>query len=66
MSRIRCYKQTRTSVYKEPHLTFQLLARKRSERDTIRGIQIRVGTVRIYIYMYGGTYVIIVAHAAHT
>ena len=36
-----------------------------SERDTIRGVQIRAGAVRIYIYMYGGTYVIIVVHATH-
>ena len=45
-----------------------LLASERSERDTIRGVQIRAGAVRIYIYiyMYGGTYVILVAHAAHT
>ena len=43
-----------------------------SERDTIRGVQIRAGAVYIYIYiyiyicMYGGTYAIIVAHATHT
>ena len=30
------------------------------------GVQIGTGAVRIYIYMYGGTYVIIVAHAMHT
>ena len=34
------------------------------ERATIRGVQIRAGAV--HIYMYGGSYVIIVAHAAHT
>ena len=34
-----------------------------SERDTIRGVQFRVDAVRIYIYMYGGTCAIIVAHA---
>ena len=28
-----------------------LLASKRSERDTIRGVQIRAGAVRIYIYI---------------
>ena len=39
-----------------------LLASERSERDTIRGVQIRAGAV----YMYGGTYAIIVAHATHT
>ena len=27
-----------------------LLASERSERDTIRGVQIRAGAVRIYIY----------------
>ena len=45
-----------------------LLASERSERDTIRGVQIRAGAVRIYIYiyMYGGTYVILVAHATYT
>ena len=36
-----------------------LLASERSERETIRGVQIRAGAVRIYIYMYGGTYVIL-------
>ena len=50
--------------------TTSLLASERSERDTIRGVQIRAGAVRIYIYiyiyMYGGTYVIIVAHAMQT
>ena len=29
-----------------------LLASERSERDTIRGVQIRAGAVRIYIYIY--------------
>ena len=48
-----------------------LLASKQSERDTIRGVQIRAGAVYIYIYiyiniMYGGTYAIIVAHAMYT
>ena len=33
---------------------------ERSERDTIRGVQIRAGAVYIYIYMYGGTYALIV------
>ena len=44
------------------------LASERSERDTIRGVQIRAGAVYIYIYiyMYGGTYAILVAHATHT
>ena len=39
-----------------------------SERDTIRGVQIRAGAVYIYIYiyMYGGTCAIIVAHATNT
>ena len=32
-------------------LTFSL-ASERSERDTIRGVQIRAGAVRIYIYIY--------------
>ena len=44
----------------------QLLVSERSERDTIRGVQIRAGAVYIYIYMYGSTYAIIVAHATHT
>ena len=35
-----------------------------SERDTIRGVQIRAGAV--YIYMYGRTCAIIVAHVTHT
>ena len=35
-----------------------------SERDTIRGVQIRADAVRIY--MYGGTCAIIVAHATYT
>ena len=41
---------------------------ERSERDTIRGVQVRAGAVYIYmyIYMYGGTYAIIVAHATYT
>ena len=45
-----------------------LLASKRSERDTIRGVQIRAGAVYIYIYIYiyGGTCAIIVAHATYT
>ena len=34
------------------------------ERDSIRGVQIRAGAV--YMYMYGGTCVILVAHATHT
>ena len=42
-----------------------LLASERSERDTIRGEQIRAGAVYVYmyiytyVYMYGGTYAII-------
>ena len=46
----------------------ELLASERSERDTIRGVQIRAGAIYIYIYiyMYGGTYATIVAHATHT
>ena len=40
------------------------MASKRSEQDTIRGVQIRAGAVYIY-NMYGGTYAIIVAHAMH-
>ena len=31
-----------------------------------RGVQIRADVVYIYIYMYGGTYAIIVAHATYT
>ena len=42
-----------------------LLASERSERDTIRGVQIRACAVHC-IYMYGGTYAILVAHAMHT
>ena len=41
-----------------------LLASERSERDTIRGVQVRADAVRIY--MCGGTYAIIVAHATYT
>ena len=46
----------------------RVLVGERSERDTIRGVQIRACVVRIYIYvcMYGGTYVIMVVHAMHT
>ena len=53
-------------------VSHELLASERSERDTIRGVQIRAGAVYIYIYiyiyiyMYGGTYAILVAHATHT
>ena len=36
-----------------------------SERDIIRGVQIRAGAVYVYIYMYGGMCAII-AHATHT
>ena len=43
-----------------------LLASERSERDTIRGVQIPAGAVYIYICVYAGTYAIIVAHAMHT
>ena len=39
---------------------------ERAKQDTIRGVQIRTDAVRIYIYMYGGTYAIIVAHATYT
>ena len=42
------------------------LASERSEQDTIRGVQIRADAVSIYIYMYGGTCAIIVAHATYT
>ena len=58
--------ETLSGVYKF-ELVRYILASERSERDTIRGVQIRAGAVRIciYIYMYGGTYVIIVAHAMH-
>ena len=40
----------------------RLLASERSERDTIRDVQVRTGAVYIciYIYMYGGTCAIIV------
>ena len=44
----------------------ELLASERSEQDTIRGVQVRAGALHIYIYMYGGTYAIIVAHAKFT
>ena len=30
------------------------LASEQSERDTTRGVQIRAGTIYVYIYMYGG------------
>ena len=46
------------------YLTTCFLASERSERDTIRGVQIRAGGV--YVYMYGGTCAIIVAHATYT
>ena len=36
---------------------------ERSERDTIRGVQVRAGV--IYIYICGHTCAIIVAHATH-
>ena len=32
--------------------SYPLLASERSERDTIRGVQIRAGAVRIYISVY--------------
>ena len=44
----------------------RLLASERSERDTIRGVQIRAGVVYIYTHMYGGTCATLVAHATHT
>ena len=53
------------------HRYYILLA---SERDTIRGVQIRADAVRIYIYiyvwniyiyMYGSTCAILVAHATY-
>ena len=39
---------------------------ERAKQDTIGGVQIRAGAVYIYIYMYGGTCSIIVAHATYT
>ena len=54
---MRYYYGERMSIY-------ILLASERSERETIRGVQIRAGAV--YVYMYGGTYAIIVAHATYT
>ena len=58
------------NVFGFPQVRSYSLASERSERDTIRGVQIRAGAVYIYIYiyiyMYGGTYAIIVAHATHT
>ena len=44
----------------------QYLASKRSEQDSIRGVQIQTDAVRIYIYMYGGMCAIIVAHTTYT
>ena len=35
----------------EGYIRFSLLACEQSERDTIRGVQIRAGAVRIYIYV---------------
>ena len=40
-----------------------LLASERSERDTIRGVQIRAGAVRIYIYVW--RYVCHISSACH-
>ena len=37
--------------------TLRLLASERSERDTIRGVQIRADAVRIYIYILIPPYV---------
>ena len=52
-----------------PFTCMILLASERSERDTIRGVQIRADAVRvyiyIYIYIYGSTCAIIVAHATY-
>ena len=45
-------------------LKYNVVGSERSERDTIRGAQIRADVVRIY--MYGGTCAIIVAHATYT
>ena len=42
-----------------------LLASERSERDTIRGVQIRAGAVRIYIYIYVWRYVCHISSACH-
>ena len=53
-------------IYMYGGMCSKLLASERSERDTIRGVQIRAGAVRIYIYMYGSTYVILVAHVTYT
>ena len=49
-----------------PLINYCWQASERSERDTIRDVQIRAGAVYVYIYMYGGTCAIIVAHATHT
>ena len=60
--------ETLSGVYKFELMRYMYLASERSERDTIRGVQIRADAVYIYIYiyMYGGTYAIIVAHDMHT
>ena len=44
-------------------LSSMLLASERSERDTIRGAQIRAGAVRIYIYVW--RYVCHISSACH-
>ena len=41
------------------------MASERSERDTIRGVQIRAGVVRIYIYIYVWRYVCHISSAYH-
>ena len=41
------------------------MASERSERDTIRGVQIRAGAVRIYIYIYVWKYVCHISSACH-
>ena len=42
-----------------------LLASEESERDTIRGVQIRAGAVRINIYIYVWRYVCHISSACH-
>ena len=41
------------------------MASERSERDTIRGVQIRAGAVRIYIYIYVLRYICHNSSACH-
>ena len=47
------FDQSRTLKVTYCGMNVYLLASERSERDTIRGVQIRAGAVYIYIYYIG-------------